>query len=691
MGKIEKLRKYRKSWENELWAKGWLAPADSTANTVAEAYCKVCRSFLRAHVTDLKRHAKTKIHSDNMVQLNPMKKDQSVLSNIVKISNEQKIIDLKLAVYVSTHTSIMSVDHLGEILKVLGKGTALANLKLHRTKCSSLIQNVIAPTLLEELVQDIGTNYYSLIIDESTDVSVFKYLCLCIKYFSSKTESKIIKYLGIIEVVNCSADSLYDCICNYMQVIGLNLSKLIGIGTDGANNLCGKYHSLFTNLKQKSPNLQIVRCICHSLNNAVSKASESFPSTIDYLCREVYNWFHISPKRRDEYKQMFDLLNSGLNKKFHNFHQISGTRWLARSFVVNTILEHWLELKTHFSLMVKKEKCYASRIIHEMLHDDTNYLYLIIIKPILQELNSLNLTFQKNFVDFGRSYYDICCLFIFLAKKIIKESVVSKGFEYIYNNINNDSVYRHSSNCDYGVGYNQSIININLSQEKKSNVQTQAFNFIKQLLYEIKKRLPDNIEFFKKMKLFSPTLCLCQLHVNFIDLPFVNLFLKPSEIVLIETQWEKLTTVTWKMYLNEKQLNDANLFWPKVYNYKDAGGNFAFRELSEFVLKGLSLPSSNAVVERVFSIMNTVKTKSRNRINANMLDALLRIKTTFISTKTCCTEFVPPKSMYDKFNSEMYNKKNYVNTIINNVESLDNDFNDELINIVNEISLPDFY
>ncbi|XP_015378338.1 PREDICTED: uncharacterized protein LOC107172562, partial [Diuraphis noxia] len=213
----------------------WLAPADSTANTVAEAYCKVCRSFLRAHLTDLKRHAKTKIHSDNMVQLNPMKKDQSVLSNIVKISNEQKIIDLKLAVYVSTHTSIMSVDHLGEILKVLGKGTALANLKLHRTKCSSLIQNVIAPTLLEELVQDI-----------------------------------------------------------------------------------------------------------------VSKASEQFPSTIDYLCREVYNWFHISPKRRDEYKQMFDLLNSGLNKKFHNFHQISGTRWLVRSFVVNTILEHWLELNSFF-------------------------------------------------------------------------------------------------------------------------------------------------------------------------------------------------------------------------------------------------------------------------------------------------------------------------------------------------------
>lgn len=64
-----------------------------------------------------------------------------------------------------------------------------------------------------------------------------------------------------------------------------------------------------------------------------------------------------------------------------------------------------------------------------MLHDETNYLYLIIIKPILQELNCLNLTFQKNFVDLERSYDDICCLFIFLAKNIIKETVVLKRFE----------------------------------------------------------------------------------------------------------------------------------------------------------------------------------------------------------------------------------------------------------------------
>ncbi|KAF0685221.1 Uncharacterized protein FWK35_00037245, partial [Aphis craccivora] len=360
-------------------------------------------------------------------------------------------------------------------------------------------------------------------------------------------------FLGIIEIVSCTAESLYNYICNFMDEIHLDISNVIGIGTDGANNLCGKFNSLFTRLKQKSPNLQIVKCICHSLNNAVSKASEQFPCTIDYLCREIYNWFHISTTRRDEYKKLFELLNSGygVKKQFHQFHQLSGTRWLARSFVVNTILEHWLELKTHFALVVKKEKCYTARTLNEMLQDNNNYMYLIIIKPILLQLNCLNLTFQKNFVDVSKSYDDICSLFIFLAKKIMKRVVVVAGFESMYNKINDNSVYLNTNNCDIGIGYNQASLNINLSSENKTYVETRAFNFIKELLQEIKKRLPDNLEFFKKLQLFSPAQCLNQLNTPFIDLPFINIFLNQSDLVLVETQWDKLSTVTWKMYLNE--------------------------------------------------------------------------------------------------------------------------------------------
>lgn len=157
---------------------------------IGEAFCKICLSFLGAHLTDLQRHVSTKMHCEKMKKLNPQQNNQTVLSNTIIITNKQKELELKLSLYVATHTSIKSIDHLGEILKVIGKknNSLLSNLKLHRTKCSTIIKNVISPSLLEELILDIGTTPFSLIVDESTDVSVIKYLCLCVKYFSTKNE-----------------------------------------------------------------------------------------------------------------------------------------------------------------------------------------------------------------------------------------------------------------------------------------------------------------------------------------------------------------------------------------------------------------------------------------------------------------------------------------------------------------------
>lgn len=104
---------------------------------------------------------------------------------------------------------------------------------------------MISPSLLEELILDIGTTPFPLIVDESNDVSVIKYLCLCVKYFSTKNLSVKIEFLSIIEVDKCTVEVLNNHVCNYLKDISLDISNLVGIGTDLANNLCGKHHSLF--------------------------------------------------------------------------------------------------------------------------------------------------------------------------------------------------------------------------------------------------------------------------------------------------------------------------------------------------------------------------------------------------------------------------------------------------------------
>jgi hypothetical protein len=175
---------------------------------------------------------------------------------------------------------------------------------------------VIAPNLYASLIQDIGDSGYSLIVDESTDVYTVKYLCIRIKFYS---------------------EVLYSATKQYLGKSNLKISNLLGLCTDGAKSLCGANHSLYSLLKENVPNLKLVRCVCHSLNNACSKAIDELPAHVEFLCREIYSWFSVSSNRKIEYEKTFSLINTGKTKTCHAFIQPSTTRWLSRR-IFKTIL-----------------------------------------------------------------------------------------------------------------------------------------------------------------------------------------------------------------------------------------------------------------------------------------------------------------------------------------------------------------
>jgi len=39
----------------------------------------------------------------------------------IKITNETKLVDIRLAMYIAMHASIRAIDHLGELLNIVGK------------------------------------------------------------------------------------------------------------------------------------------------------------------------------------------------------------------------------------------------------------------------------------------------------------------------------------------------------------------------------------------------------------------------------------------------------------------------------------------------------------------------------------------------------------------------------------------
>lgn len=221
--------------------------------------------------------------------------------------DKEKSIDIKLSVLTACHSSIRSIDHVTEMIKDVG-GKDLKEIKLHRTKCSKIIERVVVPCLMEELVDDIGDRFYSLIIDESTDNTVIRQLALCVKYYSVKYQKHLVEFLGLIETPVATADKLYEVVTLFLNTIGLRLGRLLALGTDGGLNLCGRNHSLYALLKKNDcPWLILVKCTCHSLDKAASYASQELPESLDWMIRESKGHFKNSHNRRARYENLYEV------------------------------------------------------------------------------------------------------------------------------------------------------------------------------------------------------------------------------------------------------------------------------------------------------------------------------------------------------------------------------------------------
>lgn len=76
-----------------------------------------------------------------------------------------------------------------------------------------------------------------------------------------------------------------------------------------------------------------------------------------------------------------------------------------------SILDQWLELKTHFNIMAmqKENKCYMARVLWDMFKDDSNHLYLLFLRPILKDVIEVNLSFQKENPEVTKLFQDEFC------------------------------------------------------------------------------------------------------------------------------------------------------------------------------------------------------------------------------------------------------------------------------------------
>jgi len=152
----------------------------------------------------------------------------------------------------------------------------------------------------------------------------------------------------------------------------------------------------------------------------------------------------------------------------------------------------------------------------------------------------------------------------------------------------------------------------------------------------------------------------------FNELPSQHLMLNHDEI---EAQYRRIILHIWKeeTVFNGELPKDPAALWAKICQHETSDSSHPYEQFAKYALSALSVPVSNAVVERVFSHVTWVKSKYKNKISIGMLDAIIIVRVTLKFKKICCTGMEVTPSMLEKFSSAMYIDA----TDINNISALE--------------------
>ncbi|XP_075665939.1 uncharacterized protein LOC142635702 [Castanea sativa] len=96
--------------------------------------------------------------------------------------------------------------------------------------------NAIVHETSKAIIEDLGNGFFSILVDESCDISVKEQMALVLRYVNK--QGIIIEwFLGIVHVASIAALSLKCAIEGLLCKHNLSLSRLRGQGYDGASNM----------------------------------------------------------------------------------------------------------------------------------------------------------------------------------------------------------------------------------------------------------------------------------------------------------------------------------------------------------------------------------------------------------------------------------------------------------------------
>lgn len=229
--------------------------------------------------------------------------------------------------------------------------------------------------------------------------------------------------------------------------------------------------------------------------------------------------------------------------------------------------------------------------------------------------------------------------FKLILSKFIKREYLNEHFDF-----NNEGVlqpfFLEVDKIHLGPEANKIINSETITAPMAREIKKSCRGFYLELCNQISNRIDFNDSRLNAIQELNP----CLLGESLI--PLINLF--PS-LVLDEKQSNELEN-EWRLLLIQDMITthkSIEEFWPKVFNLKNGFGEKMFPNITQFVAPLLALPHSSATVERIFSQLNLIKSKTRNRLLTPTINALMTAKEMLENSNSY--DFLPSAELLSKY------------------------------------------
>ena len=183
-------------------------------------------------------------------------------------------------------------------------------------------------TVVEEKIKEDleHASVMTVLVDESTDITNKKRFAILVRTVNAEMEA-VTHYLTNVQVVDGTGQTMAKTVKEELLKRGVNLSKIRGLGADGATAVVGQNRGLTGLLKRENPAIVNVHCIAHRIALCTSQAAEDLPQLKVYVdtLTSLFYYFQASPARCEKLKEIQTILNAE-KLKFKEVHQV---RWLS--------------------------------------------------------------------------------------------------------------------------------------------------------------------------------------------------------------------------------------------------------------------------------------------------------------------------------------------------------------------------